>query len=596
MRVNAAVLSRALSADLQNHIDISAKSWDVHARPHEVACYQLRDAFMKKFVEGDSPSPTACASALKKFLAVNERCGEWVLRPEHVVDEYLIGGLKKAIYEFWYPVKDPDHGAIVSDYRELFARGRSGPGASLSARGMDFYTKFFDSPLSSSSEDLTIVWSRCASMNALWSDANRVRDELHGVQLVESSKLSFVNKTTDIARTICTEPSINMWMQLGMASVLEDRLKRYFGVDIRGQKDNYGRLITAPQPDISRQMACEGSFNGCYSTIDLESASDSLSLHMLREILPRGMFSFLASLRCASTILPTKEVVPLNMISTMGNGYTFPLQTVLFCSVVKSVYTFLSIPFNRFGKSSDRNFSVFGDDIIVDTRATRLVLRLLNLLGFRVNTDKTFVEGPFRESCGADYYDGVNVRAVYCKKLSSEQDLFSVINNLNRWCARFEIYLPRTIATLCKGVRRPLRRFVPPDEDDSAGIHVPESFALANGYKLERSGLIHYYPMVPREWAFYILGDVIWTYKEQVRRNYNPSGLMLAFLAGGIRGYSISLRQSKIRYTTKRRCTPRWGYLPPRPLEDPNDLSRCRRFAIACDRNFVSSGFWSMGT
>jgi hypothetical protein len=255
-------------------------------------------------------------------------------------------------------------------------------------------------------------------MNGIWSEAERFRDDLHGITVVESSKLSFVNKTTKIARTICTEPSINMWMQKGMASVLEDRLKRYFGVDIRGHvNDRTGIRESEPQPDISRQMACAGSYDERFATIDLESASDSLGLKMMELVLPRGMYKFLLSLRTPATLHPNKGVVPLHMISTMGNGFTFPLQTVLFCGVVKAVYTYLAIPFNRFGKASDRSFSVFGDDIIVDARASRLVLRLLNLLGFVVNADKTFVEGPFRESCGADFYQEVNVRSVYCKKL-----------------------------------------------------------------------------------------------------------------------------------------------------------------------------------
>jgi len=594
MRVNAGALSRALHADLSVHIDTQALLWDVHAPPHEVACYLLRDNFMKKFVEGTEPSPEACSAALDKFDAVNERCKNWIYRPEHDVDAELVGGLQQALYEFWYPKTDPEHGPLVSDYREIFSRGGSGSGASLLARDCDFYTKYFEGPLSASTEDLSIVWRRCTSMTGLWSEAERFRDDVHGTVVVESSKLSFVNKTTKIARTICTEPSINMWMQKGVASLLEERLKRYYGIDIRGRvNDRTGIRESEAQPDISRQMACAGSYDERFATIDLESASDSLGLKMLELVLPKGMFKLLCALRCQSTIHPNKGVVPLHMISTMGNGYTFPLQTVLFCAVVKSVYTYLAIPFNRFGKASDRSFSVFGDDIIVDTRASRLVLRLLHLLGFVVNKDKTFVEGPFRESCGADFYQEVNVRAVYCKKLRTEQDLFSIINGLNRWCARFELYLPRTIALLCKGIRQPLRRFVPPDEDDSAGLHVPLSFALANGYKLLRSGLVQYSPMVPRQWEFYILGEYCWTYKTQVRRNYNPSGLMISFLAGGIRGCAISLRQREVAYTTKRRLTPRWDYLPPRPLEDPRGSSRSRRFAIACDRNFVSSGFWS---
>jgi hypothetical protein len=193
-------------------------------------------------------------------------------------------------------------------------------------------------------------------MTGLWNEAETHRLLLHGVRLVDHSKYSFVNKTTTIARGICTEPSINMWMQLGMGSVLEDRIRSVFGIDL------------SFQPNVNRALARRGSFGGL-STIDLESASDSMGMKMLREVLPRGMLSMLEFLRCPRTKLPSGELVDLNMVSTMGNGFTFPLQTLLFASVVKTVYHYLGIPMKRDGFVEDRNFGVFGDDIIVETRA-----------------------------------------------------------------------------------------------------------------------------------------------------------------------------------------------------------------------------------
>ncbi len=574
MRVNASALYSGLLSDLASYIDVQLPSWAPDSNAFHVACYQMRDSFMKKFMERDDPSPKACENALKKFLAINKRCGEWSMPLEFSQDEMLLGGLKDTLHHFWFR---PD-GAIVSDYREIFLRGRAGPGASMSARSTDLYTKMYDSPLSCT-EGLPIVWARCTSMTGLWNEAETHRLLLHGVRLVDHSKYSFVNKTTTIARGICTEPSINMWMQLGMGSVLEDRIRSVFGIDL------------SFQPNVNRVLARRGSFGGL-STIDLESASDSMGMKMLREVLPRGMLSMLEFLRCPRTKLPSGELVDLNMVSTMGNGFTFPLQTLLFASVVKTVYHYLDIPMKRDGFVEDRNFGVFGDDIIVETRATPLVLRLLHLLGFVVNTDKTFVEGPFRESCGADYFEGVNVRGVYVKSLKTEQNLFATINALIRWCARFECKLERTIALLLGGVRGPHRRLVPPDEDDSSGIKVPKCCALANNYRQTRNGSIFYQPMVPRNWEFIVIGGCVWTYRGQVSRSYNPAGLFLTFLAGGIRGHRVALRQRVARYTTKRRSTPNWGWFRPRPLEELDVSTSSKRFVDACERNFVNSVFW----
>jgi hypothetical protein len=531
---------------------------------------------MKKFMSTDRPSDSACDAALKKFLAVNKRCKEWVIPFEFSQDEMLVEGVKQSLYEFWY--KNNQSEPLVSDMRELFLRGRAGPGASISARDTDFYTKMFDSSLSSTA-GLPPIWERCVSMTGLWSSAEHERQKLHGIDVVECSRYSFVNKTTKIARGICTEPSINMWFQLGLGSVLEDRLSSFYGVDIKQQQF------------VNRALARRGSVEGCFSTIDLESASDSLCTSVLKQILPRSFFAWLEMLRCKETQLPSGERVELSMISTMGNGFTFPLETVVFCSIVQSVYRYLGIPLKGRGLAETRNFGVFGDDIIVDSKATRLVLRLLYLLGFQANADKTFVEGRFRESCGADYIDGINIRPVYVKSLKTEQDLFVIVNGLNRWCTRLGLTLARTTSLLLSGIRNPVKRFVPPDEDDSAGLHVPVEYARLANYESTRIGLMYYHARVPREWEFIVIGGACWTYKEQVRRSYNPSGLYIAFLSGNIRGYRVSLRQREVRYTTKRRCTPRWGYLPPRPLEDPHGPSRYRRFVDACDRNLVSFGF-----
>lgn len=599
MRLNADALYSSLLSDLSAEIDVQLPSWAPDSTVREAACFALRDSLMKKFMGTDRPLQPACDAALKKFLAVNNRCKGYAIPYEFSQDEMLIEGVKESLHAFWYRDEQSScdrYAPLVSDFRQIFLCGRAGPGASLGARDTDFYTKMMDSTLTATG-DLPIVWGQCVSMTALTQDAEKHRNELHGITVVDSSKYSFVNKTTTIARGICTEPSINMWFQLGLGSILEDRLRGHFGVDINGTfpcRDAWWRRDErGSQPYVNRVLARAGSLDGSFCTIDLESASDSMAIDVLKVILPRSLMSLLLTLRSPATTLPQGERVELNMISTMGNGFTFPLMTAIFISVVQSVYRYLGLPFKGKGLAESRTFGVFGDDIIVVPEAYRLVLRTLHLLGFVVNADKTFVEGRFRESCGADYIDGINIRGVYIKSLRTEQDLFVAINNLNRWSTKTGVTLSSTIARLVTGVRNPLRRFTPPDEDDSAGIHVPVDYARQKKYKTGRMGQLFYQASVPRRWEFLILGGYCWTYKEQVRRNYNPSGLLMAFLAGGIRGYSVSLRQRETKYTTKRKMTPSWGYLPPRPLEDPHGSSRCRRFLDACDRNFVSSGFWS---
>lgn len=583
---SSAVLYQHLLADLAKEIDVQLPSWAPDSSSKEASCYILRDSLLKKFNETDEPSHDACKAAIEKFVAVNARCRRWSIPYEFSQDEMLVGGLKQVLHKFWF---DDDGSSLVEDYRDIFHRGRTGPGASIKAQGNDLYTKMFDSPLSCTARAREI-WERVSPLNGLWAEAEAERSKIHGIHGTEVSNLSCVIKTTTIARTICTEPSLNMWLQLGMGGLIEERLYKRFGIRLD------------QQPDINRVMARRGSMDGSLATIDLSSASDSMAYNVLKEILPRQFFAVLDALRTPSTRLPPEhsvsrkgDVLPLHMISTMGNGYTFPLQTMLFAAVVQSVYRYIGLPFVGFGPGERRTFSVFGDDIIVDRRAFYLVNRLLYLLGFQINTDKTFVEGRFRESCGADYIDGDNVRGVYIKSLNTIQDLFVAINTLVRWSAKSAVALPRTIGYLLKGIRDRHRYLVPPDEDDAAGIHCPAEYVSdvrEKPYIKGRNGQWWYQARVPQKWEFIVIGGHCWTYKGQNDRNHNPAGLEVAAIYGTIRGYRVSLRQRVTKYRTHRKWTPRWGYIPPRPHELPIGGSWDRLFVEACDRNLVDCGFW----
>lgn len=576
MYLSTDVLFSYLLADLSCVIDTTLPSWSIDSSSVEVACYSLRDSLLKKFNADDSPSPESCRAALEKFLAVNERCGSWSLVLESTLDEWLINAVKRELDHFWFIRGDEP---LISDYREIFLRGRAGPGASISARDTDFYTKMFDSPLSST-QGLPEIWERCVSMRTLSFEAEASRAFAHGTNVVDCSKYSFVNKTRTVARGICTEPTINMWFQLGFGSALEERLSSFWGIDLK------------LQPDRNRDLARAGSAGGCQATIDLESASDSMATSMLRELLPRSWMSILEFLRCPKTRLPTGSELPLNMVSTMGNGFTFPLQTILFGAVVRGVARTYGV------KLDSSNFGVFGDDIICPSDICRPVYRVLRLLGFTVNATKSFVEGPFRESCGTDYYLGRNVRGVYLKQLRTQQDLYVAINLLNRWSAKTGVILNQSVTYLYSGLRRVLN--VPLDENDDAGLHTPSGY-LSQILK-DSNGATRYKRWVPREYAFYILGGQVWTFKEQVRRNYNPAGLYISLLYGAIRGLSPSnsgfnslggtvlLRQRRIRYCMKPSKSPRWDWMPPRPFEDLVGFSGLRRLVAAWHLNLLGSG------
>jgi hypothetical protein len=456
MGVNSQALYSCLLEDLGDAVPGFSKDYSEawpDITPREFAALTLSKTFYKKFVEVKSPD--ADQRAFDKFQQVNSDCGTWELCLQSSKDEVLLGELKETLSRFWnlknrYP--------LVSNHHQIFDEGRCGPGSSVGAMGKDFYTKLYASPLTATSSLLVTLYEDYITNRPEMLAAEIKRQETYGpARIVEGSKLHFVNKTNDISRLICSEPTLNMYVQLGFGRILEDRLRRFFGIDL------------SDQPDKNRELARRGSISDDRCTIDLESASDSLSLRMLSQILPPDFLRWLEMMRCPKTQLGEVPVA-LNMVSTMGNGTTFPLQTIIFASVVSAAARFRRIELHNPNRDRLGNWAVFGDDIIVKREIVDDVIRLLTLLGFKVNQQKSFIEGPFRESCGADWFKGQYVRGVYIKRLRTQQDRYVAINNLNLWSAVTGIPLRRTVGYLAKRVRfLP----VPPWENLDGGLRVP---------------------------------------------------------------------------------------------------------------------------
>jgi len=209
------------------------------------------------------------------------------------------------------------------------------------------------------------------------------------------------------------------------------------------------------------------------------------------------------------------------------------------------------------------NFAVFGDDIIVDSRVYSRICKMLNVLGFVVNTNKSFNEGLFRESCGRDYFSGLNVRGVYISRLRDSGDCYSAINRLIRWSARHNIRLYNLI-TLLKSKVRFLT--VPYDESDDAGIKVPVEM-LKRQIKHPETGATLY------RYQKYLDRRIRFPLHEEDRRPvywiYNSAGVLKAFVAGSIRNGSVVLRTTRRRAVIRKRFSSRWNYISDARDESP---------------------------
>lgn len=211
--------------------------------------------------------------------------------------------------------------------------------------------------------------------------------------IVDYNKIMFVPKTTAKHRSIAVEPLLNGWIQKGVDETLRLRLRRV-GIDLRDQGRNQELARIGSEHWLNPESFC---------TIDLSSASDSMCIELVREIVPPGWFELLNSLRSHNYVYGNEKYRYHKFVS-MGNGFCFPLQTLIFASICQYAL-------HEIGKS-DGIYSVYGDDIIVHRSVFPRVLELLRMCGFRPNPEKTFSEGPFRESCGKDYFGGWAVRPI----------------------------------------------------------------------------------------------------------------------------------------------------------------------------------------
>ena len=211
--------------------------------------------------------------------------------------------------------------------------------------------------------------------------------------VIEPAKLIFVEKNAKTHRPICVEPLLNGFMQLGLGKYLKERLRVHAKQDLGDQTRN-------------QILARMGSVSGSIATIDLSSASDTLAFSVVFDLLPEEWVDLLASFRTGHMSYGGREY-ELEKFSSMGNGYTFELESLIFWAL-SSACTQLS--------GEDQSYvSVYGDDIIVPVKAVDLLMATLTWCGFNLNREKSFWTGKFRESCGADWLDGDAVRPVFKK-------------------------------------------------------------------------------------------------------------------------------------------------------------------------------------
>lgn len=192
-------------------------------------------------------------------------------------------------------------------------------------------------------------------------------------------------------------------------------LQRFYGIHICARLDRFHDLPLHRRPEEHVRLSRHASLFGDLVTKDLKNASNTIARETVRNSLEHEWYSVLNRIRSHYIKLPTQsEPHKLEMFSAMGNGFTFELETLLFEA---ACWTAVQLD----GKGTDSFYTVFGDDIIINARHSETLDKVLDILGFEINQTKSFTHGPFRESCGGDFFLGANVRPTFFR--GGERDI-----------------------------------------------------------------------------------------------------------------------------------------------------------------------------
>lgn len=264
----------------------------------------------------------------------------------------------------------------------------------------------------------------------LWEQSVRTFGEVSGdlIQVVPGNRIITVPKSYKTDRTIAKEPCMNIYIQKGIGRVIRNRLLRV-GVTLNDQSRN-------------QWSAYQGSIDGSLATIDLSMASDTLAFELVSFLLPNDWWWACEQARSPVGTLDSGSVIHYQKFSSMGNGYTFELESLIFWAICQTVCC-------RYGNELERRVRVYGDDLVVPTEHCQEVLARLHQAGFKPNEGKTFLSGPYRESCGKHYFQGNDVTPFYIRRPVRKLDrLFLVHNNLRRYSDRTGALCAELLKTL----------------------------------------------------------------------------------------------------------------------------------------------------
>lgn len=325
-----------------------------------------------------------------------------------------------------------------------------GPGSSTLLKGAHVSgANKFDTGNGITSALYSLVHSWFGVAYPLWAQSKTLETGELDMRLQRGNKIVTVPKNSKADRVIAMEPDINLWFQKGIGMMIRRRLLRW-GIDLNDQSRNQNlAALGSVTPEWSdRSLA----------TIDFSSASDSIARSVVENLFTGTWLQVLDATRSPLGTLDG-NLVQWQKFSSMGNGYTFELQSLIFFAAALSVQEL---------EGTAGEISVYGDDVILPTACVNTFQSFCAFLGFTINHEKSFFSSSFRESCGSHYFDGVDTKPLYLKgKVTHIQSVYKLANGVRLLAHRRNTYygcdarFRRCYSDLLRRVPKSLRLKVP---------------------------------------------------------------------------------------------------------------------------------------
>jgi hypothetical protein len=161
----------------------------------------------------------------------------------------------------------------------------------------------------------------------------------------------------------------------------------------------YWRNFLEYAQESQRKRALLASSSGVDCTLDLSAASDGIDWETVQAVFPDHLVRLLRWSRSTHFEYEGQRE-ELNIYAGMGNATTFMVETLFFQAVITALCSQAGIP---------GSVTTFGDDIVAPSALMGVIPPEGYGRHLRINADKSFWTGSFRESCGIYAHKGVDV-------------------------------------------------------------------------------------------------------------------------------------------------------------------------------------------